>query len=40
MEVSVFARMIGKNRHFRYLSQQVLSGVVAAGNTFVILFVY
>ena len=28
-EVSVFARMTGKNRHFRDLSQQVLSGVVA-----------
>ena len=28
-EVSVFARMIGENRHFRDLSQQVLSGVVA-----------
>ena len=27
-EVSVFARMIGKNRHFRDLSQQVLFGVV------------
>ena len=27
-EVSVFARMTGKNRHFRDLSQQVLSGVV------------
>ena len=26
-EVSVFARMIGKNRHFRHLSQQVLSGL-------------
>ena len=30
-EVSVFARMIGKNRHFRDLSQQVLCGVVALG---------
>ena len=29
-EVSVFAGMTGKNRHFRDLSQQVLSGVVAA----------
>ena len=28
-EVSVFARMTGKNRHFCDLSQQVLSGVVA-----------
>ena len=28
-EVSVFARMAGKNKHFRDLSQQVLSGVVA-----------
>ena len=28
-EVSVFAGMTGKNRHFRNLSQQVLSGVVA-----------
>ena len=28
-EVSVFAGMTGKNRHFRDLSQQVLSGVVA-----------
>ena len=28
-EVSVFARMIAKNRHFRDLSQQVLFGVVA-----------
>ena len=27
--VSVFAGMTGKNRHFRDLSQQVLSGVVA-----------
>ena len=27
-EVSVFAGMTGKNRHFRDLSQQVLSGVV------------
>ena len=27
-EVSVFDRMTGKNRHFRNLSQQVLSGVV------------
>ena len=26
--VSVFAGMTGKNRHFRDLSQQVLSGVV------------
>ena len=25
----MFARMTGKNRHFRDLSQQVLSGVVA-----------
>ena len=30
-EVSVFARMIGKNRHFHDLSQQVLCGVVALG---------
>ena len=30
-EVSVFARMIGKKRHFRDLSQQLLSGVVASG---------
>ena len=30
-EVSVFARMTGKNRHFRDLSQQVLSGVVVYG---------
>ena len=28
-EVSVFAGMTGKNRHFRDLSQQLLSGVVA-----------
>ena len=28
-EVSVFILMIGKNRHFRDLSQQVLCGVVA-----------
>ena len=28
-EVSVFAGMTAKNRHFRDLSQQVLSGVVA-----------
>ena len=27
-EVSVFDRMTGKNRHFRNLSQQVLSGIV------------
>ncbi|CAH3184261.1 unnamed protein product [Porites lobata] len=27
--VSVFVGMTGKNRHFRHLSQQVLSGVVA-----------
>ena len=27
-EVSLFAGMTGKNRHFRDLSQQVLSGVV------------
>ena len=27
-EVSVFDRMTGNNRHFRNLSQQVLSGVV------------
>ena len=27
-EVSVFNEMTGKNRHFRNLSQQVLSGVV------------
>ena len=32
-EVSVFARMTGKNRHFRDLSQQVLSGVVASLNS-------
>ena len=29
-EVSGFAAMTGKNRHFRDLSQQVLSGVVAS----------
>ena len=34
MEVSVFARMAGKNRHFRDLPQQVLSGVAAQSTRF------
>ena len=33
-EVSVFDKMTGNNRHFRNLSQQVLSGVVDPSTNF------
>ena len=35
-EVSVFAGMTGKNRHFRDLSQQVLLGVVTYSNLYLV----